>query len=181
MGAVAEMTPAFRAQMRRLIGLKFAPADLTTHWEALHDMPEALLEAAVDVAQRDCGEFPSPKMLKSFADQVRARVVPVPQEEDRSEPNPSPLAVTVPHTDKVIPLKRYWRYYCEDCSDSGWQSIWCGDPALAKPWQSHGHCGRNREHGPHEFVVVCPCASSNPDVQRRRERERQGGKRGESE
>ena len=40
---MGEMTPQFREQMRRMMGLRFAPVDLTTHWEALRQMPDAVL------------------------------------------------------------------------------------------------------------------------------------------
>jgi hypothetical protein len=66
MGAVA--IPAwFRDQMKRLMGLKFAPADLTTHWEALSDLSQDDVAAAVTKAQRQCDEFPSPRLLRSLA------------------------------------------------------------------------------------------------------------------
>lgn len=176
--AVAEIPLWFRQQMSRLIGLKFAPSDMTTHWEALHDMPEALLDAAVTKAQQETSEFPTPKMLRVYADQVRARVFPVPEEEPRGVELDAPVALGTLPTGLTLTARRTWRYYCEECSDSGWRSVWCGDVGLAKPWQAHGVCGRRREHGSHEFVVPCPCASSNPDVQRKLERGRQGGTRG---
>lgn len=56
----------FRTQMDRLAGLKFAPTTLGTHWEALSDLTEAELTAAVDRAQLECDEFPSPRTLRSF-------------------------------------------------------------------------------------------------------------------
>ena len=61
------MTAVFRRQMSRLLGLKFAPAALDTHWEALSDLSEADLTRAVTQAQRECDEFPSPRQLRSFA------------------------------------------------------------------------------------------------------------------
>jgi hypothetical protein len=54
----------FNAQLKRLIGLKFAPASLDTHWEALHELPEAELEAAVSIAVKACDDFPSPAELR---------------------------------------------------------------------------------------------------------------------
>jgi hypothetical protein len=183
MGAVvatSEMTPFFKGQMRRLLGLKFAPVDMTTHWEVLKGVPDAVLVSAVARAQAECRDFPSPSELLSFADQVR-RAEPLPQEPDRGVDLIAPVVIGALPTGTVIKAKREWRYYCDDCQDSGWLSIWCGDTAQAKPWQSHGNCGRTREHGSHEFVTPCPCASSNPDVLRRKERDRQGGKRGSSE
>lgn len=63
MGAI---TPHFKAQMKRLVGLKFAPTDLATHWEALRDLSDEQLTIAVDAAQRSCDEFPSPRILRAF-------------------------------------------------------------------------------------------------------------------
>lgn len=70
MGAIA---PWFKAQMKRLLGLKFAPTDLSTHWEALSDLTEAELEDAVACAQRECDEFPSPRKLRSFVPRPDSR------------------------------------------------------------------------------------------------------------
>jgi hypothetical protein len=171
----------FSAQMARLDGLKFKPHSLQSHWEQLHDMPEVLLSAAVEKAQAECSDFPSPKMLKIFAEAVRSRVIPVPPEEDRGADLPEPVELgTIPQAGLTLKAKRTWTYYDEACSDSGWQTIWCGETP-PKPWLDRGHCGRNQEHLPHEFVVVCPCSTSNPAVIRRRERERQVGRRGGTE
>ena len=168
MGAI---TDSFKAQMRRLAGLKFQPASLDTHWEALRDMPEALLAAAVEKAQRESDEFPSPKVLKMFADQSRASVVPLPELEDRGKDLPEPLAATLP-SGKVLPFRREWTYYCSDCSDTGWKTWWCGPgQSPASPWASCSPCQRNQEHGSHEWVGRCACAGSNPAVRRKRESE----------
>ena len=164
------MTDAFKAQMRRLVGLKFQPASLDTHWEALHDMPEALLVAAVAKAQRESDEFPSPSMLKMFADQLRADVIALPQVEDRGVDLPEPLSAALPNG-KAIPFTREWVYYCEECSDTGWKTWWCGPELGRKPWTSRSACQRHNEHGSHEWVGRCACAGSNPAVQRKRESE----------
>lgn len=176
--ALAEIPTWFRAHMTRLSGLRFSPADLTTHWEAMHDFPEPLLDAAVTRAARECINFPAPWTLLSFGEQARARVLPVPQEAQRGVELAEPVVLGTLPTGLVIKATREWRYYCDNCTDSGWRSVWCGDVAEAKPWQERGVCGRGKEHGSHEFVVACPCAASNPDVQRRLERQRQSGRRG---
>jgi hypothetical protein len=179
MGTVtALVTEPFRHQLKRLKGLKFAPTDLTTHWEALQDVPLEMLTAAIDRAQRECEEFPSPAVLRGYVDQVRARTVAITPEPDRGVDLPAPVELGTLPTGTVLKAKREWRYYCEDCSDSGWRSCWCGDLKHAAPWMERGHCGRHGEHGAHEFVVPCPCASSNPDILRRKERQAHAGKRG---
>lgn len=66
MGTVTQWPEWFRDELKRLMGLKFAPVDLTTHWQALSDMPASQLHTAVDRAQQECDEFPSPRQLRSF-------------------------------------------------------------------------------------------------------------------
>ena len=61
----------FDKQMRRLAGLKFAPATLDTHWEALCDMDVEVLAAAVGVAVRQCHEFPAPAQLRGLVPRER--------------------------------------------------------------------------------------------------------------
>jgi hypothetical protein len=173
---VTEM--AFQSQMNRLSGLKFPPQSLITHWEALKDMPEPLLAAAVDKAQREVSEFPSPKMLQVFADAVRPRVLGVPQEVDRSQPLPVAREIVVPQVGKVIPITRDWNYYCEECNDQGMRSLWCGQNNTRYPWIAVASCGRRGEHDAHEWAEKCPCYEHNPDVQRRIERQRQTARRG---
>jgi hypothetical protein len=184
MGEVATVYPAwFKQQMRRLLGLRFAPATMDTHWEALREMGEPLLAAAIDVGQREWDEFPSPHMLKMAADRVRGRVIPIAEAPDRGVDLAVPVPLGTLSTGRVIRALREWRFYCEDCGDLGWLSVWCGqdDGPKPKPWYGDGPCQRRREHGGHEYVIPCPCASSNPDVQRRREVARQGGRQGSQE
>ena len=163
------MTDAFKAQMRRLVGLKFQPASLDTHWEALRDMPEALLAAAVEKAQRESDEFPSPSVLRAFGDLLRATVLPLPALEDRGKALPVPVVARLP-SGGSLPITREWVYYCDDCSDTGWKTWWCG------PGQPPGSlwvsvCQRTNEHEAHWWVGRCACAGSNPAVKRKRESE----------
>lgn len=167
----------FLAQMDRMEGLKFRPAELRTHWEALRDMPDVLLSAAVEKAQRESDEFPSPKMLRMYADQIRSRVIPLGPAPDRSTPT-EPKSVTLP-TGKVIPFDREWKYYCESCSDTGWRSWACVEAAVTRqPWLPKMACGREVDHAAHEWAEPCPCAEKdaygqikNPAVRRKRERD----------
>lgn len=164
------MTAAFTSQMRRLAGLKFQPATLETHWEALRDMAEPLLVAAVSRAQRECRDFPSPDELKEFADQLRSQVFPLIELEDRGVDLPEPVTATLP-TGKTIPFTREWVYYCENCSDTGLKTWWCGSEPGRKPWIPHSVCQRSHEHWAHEWVCQCACVESNPAVKRKRESE----------
>ena len=140
------MTRAFLdKQLKRLVGLKFAPLKTDTHWEALQDLPEALLKAAVGAAQREEDAFPSPASLRAIADRLRPQVLRVPAPQDRE-----------------------WKDYCDACHDTGWRSWRCGDDPRT-PWLDVRDCGRTFEHGPHEWVAACPCAEGNPAIQRKRE------------
>lgn len=180
MGAVTTMIPAwFRTQMSRLLGLKFAPADLTTHWEALSDVPVSVLEAAVTRAQKTRVDFPTPVELRTDADAVAHMVRASAPAEDRATALPEPFTIQVPQAGTVVSVTREWRYYCEQCSDSGWYSLWCGARAvaiseqatreIAKPWQESRPCDRRGEHGAHEWVSRCACYDTNPALVRKRE------------
>lgn len=166
----------FNQQMARMGGLKFRPADLTTHWEALQDMPEAVLEAAVTRAQRSRVEFPTPAELREDADHVARHVSPTGQDEDRGVDLPEP--VTIGHLPSGLPVvqTREWKYYCDECQDSGSRSFWCGDVASARyPWMAVRKCGtRNcrKAQYEHEWVERCPCWESNPALVRKRESQR---------
>lgn len=167
------MTAAFRRQMQRLGGLKFAPAELDTHWEALSDLSDAELDAAVSRAARGCDDFPSPKMLRVFVDEYR-RDLPVPAEDLSREMPAEPRTITTPYGDSHT-FNREWKYFCDDCSDTGRRSYWCGDgPSERYPWMSVSrchttNCEKLRRGGyAHEWVDRCPCADTNPDVLRKK-------------
>jgi hypothetical protein len=183
MGALIhpDMPAWFRAQMARMVGLRFVPQDLRTHWEGLSDIPEALLEAAVSEAQRKCHNFPTPWQVRTFADQARRVVCPVPPDEDRTVPLPAPMVIGHLPTGRPIVALRTWRYYCEDCSDSGLRTYWCGPPEGGRPWLTRLDCGRSFEHAAHEWVKACACAASNPDVQRRKAKAQHEAPRGRNE
>ena len=161
------MTEAFfYAQMARLVGLKFVPGDMTTHWEALREMPDEALIAAVTLAGRTRVEFPTPHELRQDADMGRIRVLS--EEEDRSVLLEMPYVVEVPQTTARVRIEREWVYYCEHCSDSGWRSWWCGVETHRKPWQRAALCALHRTHDAHEWVEHCPCYDSNPALVRKR-------------
>jgi hypothetical protein len=156
----------FNEQMSRLIGLRFVPGDMTTHWEALHDLPEDILATAVGLAGRTRVDFPTPHQLRQDADM--GRTVTVAHEPDRAVTLDEPFTVIVPHTQSTVRITREWTYYCEHCSDGGWRSWWCGDPAQKKPWQATCACDTPQPHTPHEWVEHCVCYATNPALLRKR-------------
>jgi hypothetical protein len=177
---LAAIEPWFLLQMRRLIGLKFAPPEMTTHWEALKNMPEPLLAEAVTRAQRECTNFPAPWMLRSFGEQARARVLNLPPDEDRTKLLPEPVTLGRLPNGMPVVATRTWSYYCDACSDSGWRSLWCGATG-AQPWHTKESCLRLQEHGTHEWVKPCPCADGNPAIIRRKEKQLQAVRNQERE
>ena len=161
------MTDYFRRQMARLSGLPFPPASLDTHWEGLKDLQSHDLERGVSVALRTSDRFPTPAEVRRYALETAP---PVGSDEDRSAPLPEPIAIEVPHVAKPLTITREWRYYCEDCSDTSWRTLWCGDSEHRPPWVTQRACARTYPHGHHDYAEVCPCAERNPAVLRKRER-----------
>ena len=161
-------------QMGRLKGLKFPPADMTTHWEALKDLPPAILEAAVTRAQKTRTEFPTPVELRQDADLVKHHVDTLAPSEDRGIDLETPVEYAVPHTGIVVSVTREWRYDCARCHDSGWASWWCGASGPTKvPWIVDRQCGRPGVHGSHEWVGRCACWETNLTLIRKRAAQRQ--------
>jgi hypothetical protein len=159
--------------MDRLGGLKFKPANLQTHWEALSDLGDAELVAAISRAQRECEEFPAPKMLRVFVDEYRGRIE-VPEEDPSRAVPVEPTTFEIPEVGLKIPITREWRYYCDECNDTGMRSYWCGVGQSTRwPWMKVMHCARRNEHGEHEWVDQCQCAATNPAVLRRLARAQQ--------
>lgn len=138
----------FEAQMDRMGGLKFRPAEMQTHWEGLKDLPDAVLVAAIGRAIKTRVDFPTPAELREDADAV-AHLVPRMPEEDRGEDLPEPVALgTLPDGTRLPPATRVWRYACEVCHDTGWKPV------------------------EHRTVTRCPCFETNPVLVRKRERDR---------
>lgn len=161
------MTAAwFREQMDRLMGLRFSPADLTTHWEALNDLPDAILAAAVTRAQRTRTDFPTPIELRQDADAIAHQVRASEPVEDRSRDLAQPVEFQIPHVEHPLRVTREWRYDCEVCSDAGMRAFWCGEERR-QSWLTLERCERRQVHAGHEWVRRCECADTNPTVQRR--------------
>lgn len=170
------MTDAFfREQMARLAGLRFVPAELTTHWEALYDLPEDALEAAVSRAQRTRVDFPTPIELRQDADQATARPSAIDPDPGRgSDHEPRTIIAKIDDlAERHFRITREWKYYDDACSDTGWVSVFCGSEAhpQRKPWWAVRTCDRRGDHAPHEWVFQCSCAEWNPAIKRRKERD----------
>lgn len=158
----------FERQMERLMGLRFPPASLETHWEALSDLPDAILEAAVARAQRTRSDFPAPLELRQDADAVAHQVRTAEPEAPRGVELEQPVEFQIPHVDHPLRVTREWRYDCDVCSDLGMRTFWCGSGTERRqPWLYLERCERRGEHGQHEWTRRCECYNTNPSVQRR--------------
>jgi hypothetical protein len=166
------MAEWIKIQLRRLGVLAFPPDDDVEHVRDIEQsgMTEPILRAAVDYAIRTRTKFPAPAELRADADHVAplARLdVPLPVRERVLE---QPFTITIPEVGTVVSVTREWKYYCDDCSDTGWKSFWCGDAGTRRqPWIEFGKCERPQEHGAHEFVQHCACWASNPALIRKRD------------
>jgi len=157
----------FNEQMSRLVGLRFVPRDMTTHWEGLRELPEDVLVAAVSMAGRTRVDFPTPHELRQDAD--AGRTTTTLEEPDRTTALEQPYTVTIPDSNTSVIVDREWTYCCDECSDSGWRHWWCGPPPnLSPPWQLERSCDRNRDHAPHAWIGHCACSASNSALVRKR-------------
>ena len=164
----------FMDQLARMAGLKFAPIDLVTHWDGLCDVDRGDLERAVSIAIRECASFPSPAALREIAARTAAPIGP---DEDRSRPLAEPVTLRFELGQRDLQVTREWKFFCAGCKDTGWASFHCGTNGAVT-------CGRDFEHGPHEYVNHCACWDSNPAVLKKRARSAQqaaqrSAKRGE--
>jgi hypothetical protein len=180
-GGEAVTLEFFKEQMHRMVGLRFAPADYDTHWEGLRELPDAVLEAAVGRAVKTRADFPTPWELRQDADQVAGRVRTMePDDDQRRTPLVEPFEIVYPLGGAPIPVRETWSYYCETCSDGGFESVWCGDikaPSRA-PWMYPRTCERRKAHAPHEWVRQCACWDTNPALIRKRENQRKYAEKG---
>lgn len=164
---------AFDAQMRRMVGLRFAPPVLDTHWEGLQGVPLEALTKAVTHAIISRRDFPTPAELREDIDRITPAQESAPL--GRGSENldqPIPLG-QLPDGTRLPAATRIWHYYCETCSDCGWEPVWCGEGRSPFPWVTvQMDCGRYHEHAAHEFSRRCGCWDSNPELIRKRETQR---------
>ena len=162
----------FTAQMRRMNGLRFPPADLGTHWEGLSDLPIDVLTRAIERSIRTRSDFPTPAELRLDADASRtASQTPVLDPDTRLA---TPVVVAIPASAlspaRTITITSSHTYYCDICSDSGWSTHWCGSES-PRPWLDLSRCDRwNPTHAPHDWSGPCPCAATNPTIRARQAR-----------
>lgn len=158
------------SELDRLHGLPFPPSDYQTHWEGLRDMPKDALARAVGKAARACERFPAPAELRALADSQRPTLAVVPRP---TTVLAEPVVFADPRLPAPITIDREWRYYCDDCSDTGRESVWCdrheGSSVTKKPWHRVEQCSMEAcRYYPHEWVRRCGCWYTNPALTRKR-------------
>lgn len=162
----------FDEQMARLAGLRFVPSDMTTHWEALRDLPQGVLEQAVGRAGRTRVEFPTPIELRQDADQITRRPTSFEDRDQATEHPARELVCEALGMTLRLNITRDWRYDCDTCSDSGWEMFWCGPAGVHTKQRLQARtCDHRGEHAPHEWTAPCPCRETNPTIRRRRDRD----------
>lgn len=159
----------FEDQMTRLTVLRFPPADMDGYFGALRDIPAGVLEAAVTHAIKTRRDFPVPAELRADADHVAPAVscVDTRTDADRTQALAEPYVVTAEFAGAHLrlPVHGEYIYDCEVCSDTGWQSFWCGEVTIRRaPWMERRYCGKRGAHGPHEWAQHCGCYATNPTL-----------------
>ena len=176
MGGEVMTREFFDRQMTRLAVLRFPPADIESHWDALQDIPADVFTAAVSHALKTRRDFPVPAELRADADYVAWSVRPALEADaaTRETTLEQPFTVTIPEVGTVVSITREWLYYDDHCSDTGWVSCWCGasDEPNRKSWFEVSRCSKRSEHPPHEWVQRCACWETNPALVRKREAQR---------
>lgn len=134
---------AFDAQMSRLaLGLRWPPADLTSHFEALKDLPDDHLRLAVNRALQSREVFPTPSELRQDCDTARQNVST---------------------TSGVFAYDPDRRYHCDECRDAGWAEGHCNGT------QQCGMPSCATTHYVHSYVKKCDCWETNPVLLRARD------------
>ena len=155
----------------RMLVLRGAPDHGDEHFKAMADMPQAVLERAVDHALKTRSWFPTPAELRMDADASAPSLRPDPPE-PQYVPSPSAVTRTIRNpfggANLVLSIEREWRYDCERCWDTGTKSWWCGQNAARFPEMPERICGRRQDHDAHEWVERCDCWDFNPTLKRRR-------------
>jgi hypothetical protein len=168
---------AFDLELGRLAVLPGMPGESDAYWETLKDIPDDVFVSAIGHALKTRKWFPVPVELRQDADAVKPRVMYQPfspkarQAETVSVFIPNPFE---PGKGITLSVAKDSGYECNVCSDTGWDSVWCGPKTkqtLAD--QEFIHCGRRHEHGSHEWVRKCQCWDTNRVLIERREAQAQ--------
>ena len=159
----------------RMVSLRNMPGETDGYWTVLQRIPDRLLEMAVDHALRTRTWFPTPAEVLTDCDAVRTRArEPEPEQPMVDLADAEIRTITNPFDGRVVKIRvvRDWKYYCDDCDDTGQKLWWCGDRATCRwPWVESSNCGKRSGHAPHDFMQRCSCWYSNPALITKRARD----------
>jgi hypothetical protein len=142
----------FDGQMARLSVLPGMPSSVDEHWRVVRALDPGVLEAATTRALATRKFFPVPSELREDYDAV--------------------VLERLRHVDDTVHVRdKPWVSYCDQCDDTGWIDCWCGpvpEQGRRKAWAEIRTCQHTHDHPAHEYVRECPCAETNPAIQRRK-------------
>jgi hypothetical protein len=131
-----EFAAIFARMASQLRWMDYRPSDTANFYDALKDLPIALLSDSAKqlAAQGNRKFFPTTSEWRGKALDIEAQLR---------------RAATVG--------ERVWKTECETCEDTGWEYFWCpGDQT----------CARKKTHLPHDYVRACVCRPTNSTYQR---------------
>lgn len=138
LAATVTTDAAFARVFNRLAAALREPGDDTgvtmgVYFDTLRDLSIESLELAAAALMKEPGRrfFPTTAEWRQAAEVARVQQLREAVKPAREEP---------------------WQYECGACLDTGWDEQFCpGDRT----------CGREKKHGAHSFVSVCPCRPNN--------------------
>ncbi len=134
--SAAEFATIFARLASQLRWLDYRPADTANFYDALRDLPIALIHESAKRIANHAGRkfFPTTGEWREVALEYEAEL-----------------------RRAALTGERVWKIECEICDDSGWEYFFCpGDQT----------CGRQNSHAPHNYVRPCNCRPSNRTFQR---------------
>lgn len=165
----------FNLHMERLRVLRFQPDTLTEHWKVVRlACEDETFTKAIGRTLCTRSDFPTPAELLTDLKLEQERPVASALDDSRETDLETPHIIEL-HSETAgvsirLPITREWKYYCEDCSDTGWQDWWCGSIEQKPLGMELRLCGRNRQHAPHTWGQPCVCIATNPALARRQVR-----------
>lgn len=134
--SASEFASIFAKMASQLRWLDYRATDTANYYDALRDLPIALLhESAKQLAMQANRKF-----FPTTAE-WRGKALDIEGEQRRA----------------AIVGERIWKTECDTCEDTGWEYFWCpGDQT----------CDRQKTHLPHNYVRACVCRATNATYQR---------------
>jgi hypothetical protein len=160
-----------------------AAEKLGVYWQQFQHAEAVSFERGCAHAVRTRAFFPTPAELYADCEATAPRETWIAERRDAQVDD---QIVHIPNpfggNGLTVRVSKVWEYDCDDCSDGGTVSFWCGTPGVGKkPWQLVVPCGNRHEHTPHEYVTRCGCWDRNPSLIRKRAAQAQHARGGKHE